>query len=66
MIIHMIIIHNIFSKKRQYYEVTFMAMCLIDYMIKGCPINLPEIMMKNMIMTHDKKKTKIFSLQLML
>ena len=31
-------------------------MCLIDYMIKGCPINLPEIMMKNMIMTHDEKK----------
>jgi len=49
----MIIIHNIFSKKGQYDEVTFMAMCLIDYM------------MKNMIMAHDKKK-QVFSLQLML
>jgi hypothetical protein len=44
----MIIIHNIFSKKGQYDEVTFMAMCLIVYT------------MKNMIMTHDKKKQKSF------
>jgi len=44
----MIIIYNIFFKKGQYDEVTFMAMCLIDYT------------MKNMIMTHDKKNKSLF------
>jgi len=36
--------------------VIFMDLCLIDCMIGGRPINLPYIMMRNLIMAHDQKQ----------
>jgi hypothetical protein len=62
--IHRIIVHNILLKKMHCDEVTLMNMFLIDCMIKGHQINLPYMMMKNLIMAYDKKKkkTKVFAL----
>jgi len=37
-----------------------MNMCLIDCMIRGCCINLPYIMMNNIIMAHDKKNKNLY------
>ncbi|KAG5223073.1 Retrovirus-related polyprotein from transposon [Salix suchowensis] len=55
-LIHRIIAHNILPKKGHYDEVTFMELCLIDCMIQRRPINLPYIMIRNMILAYDKKK----------
>jgi hypothetical protein len=51
-ILHIIIAHNIFLKKG-HYDSHIYGYVPIDGMIKGCQLNLPFIIMKNMIMTHD-------------
>jgi len=54
-LLHKIITHNILPKKKKHYEdVIFIDMCLIDYMIRRRPINLPYIMIKNMFMAYDQ------------
>jgi hypothetical protein len=58
-ILHRIIVHNILPKKRCYDEVIFMDMCLIDCMIREHCINLPYIMMKNIIVAHDQKEKSL-------
>jgi hypothetical protein len=58
-ILHRIIAHNIFPKKGHFDEVTFMNLCLIDYIIRGCQINLSYIMMRNLIMAHDQKQKSL-------
>ncbi|KAG5235412.1 Retrovirus-related polyprotein from transposon [Salix suchowensis] len=55
-LIHRIIAHNILPKKGHYDEVTFMELCLIDCMIQRRPINLPYIMIRNMILAYDQKQ----------
>lgn len=56
---HCIIKYNIMSKKKHYDEVIFMNICLIYYIIRGCHINLPYIMMNNIIMPHDQKQKSL-------
>ena len=58
-IIYWIITLNILPKKGHYDEVTFMDLCLIDCMIRGRPINLSYIIIRNLIMTHDQKQKSI-------
>ncbi|KAF9662218.1 hypothetical protein SADUNF_Sadunf18G0030400 [Salix dunnii] len=55
-LLHRIIAHNILPKKGHYDEVTFMELCLIDCMIQRRPINLPYIMIRNMILAYNKKQ----------
>jgi hypothetical protein len=58
-IIHQIITHNMLPKKGNYKEVSFIDLCLIDYMIRGQPINLLHIIMRNLIRAHDQKKKSL-------
>ena len=55
-LLHRIIAHNILPKKGHYDEVTFMELCLIDSMIQRRPINLPYILIRNMILAYDQKQ----------
>ena len=55
-LLHRIIAHNILPKKGHYDEVTFMELCLIDCMIQRRPINLPYIMIRNMILAYNQKQ----------
>lgn len=55
-LLHRIIAYNILPKKGYYDEVIFMDMCLIDCMIKNRLINLPYIIIQNIIMAHDQKQ----------
>ena len=55
-ILHRIIAHNISPKKGHYDEVTFMELCLIDCMIQRRPINLPYILIRNIILAYDQKQ----------
>lgn len=40
-------------------EVSFIDICLIDYMIRDQPINLLHIIMRNLIRAHDQKKKSL-------
>jgi hypothetical protein len=57
------ILHKIIAycqkKKKHYNEVTFMDICIIDYMIRSRPINISYIMMRNLIMACDQKKKSL-------
>jgi hypothetical protein len=52
-LLHWIIAYNILPKKGYYDEVTFMNMCLFDYMVKNRLINLPYIIIQIIIMAHN-------------
>jgi len=54
-LLYRIITQNILLKNRHYDEFTFMDLCFIDCMIMRRPINLPCIMIKNLIMANDYK-----------
>jgi len=52
-LLYRITTQNILLKNRHCDDFTFLDLCFSDHMIMRRPINLPYIMIKNLIMTND-------------